>query len=220
MIEVLQNWQAVDEATLRLQRQGLPTHITVQKNWDQLLLYQALVAKSRQSQILDLGCGDCCTLDFLAALGFTNLCGIDLQINKQTASLPYQLYEGDMTQTSFSSQSYDFVVSISVIEHGVDLEAFFEEAHRLLKVGGPLFLTTDYWEEKIQVDASIKPFELSWKIFSQAEIQKAIALAEIHGFSLEQDVNIPACADRTVSWYNKHYTFIALGLKKDADERT
>lgn len=214
MIKVLQNWQEVGEATLGLQRKGLPTHITVQKNWDQFLLEHVLTTLDRQSWILDLGCGDCCTLDFLAALGFTNLHGIDLKIKKQASNLPYKLYEGDMTATPFPSQFYDFALSISVIEHGVDLEAFFKEAHRLLKAGGLLFITTDYWEEKIQVEEFIRPFGVSWKIFSKAEIQEALTLAKNCGFILEQNVNIPACADETVFWYNKNYTFIALAFRK------
>lgn len=213
MIKVLQKWQEVGEATLSLQSQRLPTHITVQKNWDQFLLYQALTTRDRQSWIIDLGCGDCCTLDFLAALGFTNLHGIDLEV-KQANNLPYELYEGDIIKTSFPSQSYDIAVSISVIEHGVDIAAFFQEAHRLLKAGGILFITTDYWEDKIQVDEFIRPFGLTWKIFSKLEIQETIALANNYGFALE-NVNIPTCVDTTVSWYNKNYTFIALSLRKE-----
>lgn len=213
MIKVLQNWQEVGAATLSLQRQGLPTHITVQKNWDQFLLKKALGNKNKQSWILDLGCGDCCTLDFLTAIGFTNLHGIDLNIKKDTANL-YQLYEGDITATPLSSHFYDFAVSISVIEHGVDITAFFKEAYRLIKDEGVLFITTDYWEEKIQVDESIKPFGLCWEIFSKPEIQELIAIANNNGFILEQNMSIPACTDETVFWYDKNYTFIALAFKK------
>ena len=213
MIKVLQKWQEVGEATLSLQSQRLPTHITVQKSWDQFLLYQALITKNRQSWIIDLGCGDCCTLDFLAALGFTNMHKIDLEIKNQANNLPYERYQGDIIKTSFPSQSYDFAISISVIEHGVDIEAFFQEAHRLLKVGGLLFITTDYWEDKIQVDEFVRPFGLCWKIFSKLEIPEIIVLANNYCFALE-NVNIPACADKTVSWYNNNYTFIALALRK------
>lgn len=214
MISVLQNWQEVDQATLELQTQGLPTHITVQKNWDQFLLYQLLMHRDRRSAILDLGCGDCCTLDFLAALGFTNLHGIDLQIKQSADNLPYTLYEGDMTHTAFSDEFYDCTVSVSVIEHGTDLDAFFKEAHRLLKPEGLLFVTTDYWADKIVIDDSIRPFGLTWSIFSEAEIQAAIAVANEHHFALKQNVKIPACAAETVSWYEKSYTFIALVFEK------
>lgn len=217
MIQVLQNWLEIGEATLSLQHRRLPTHLTVQKNWDQFLLEQQLLDTSEQAAILDLGCGDCCTLKFLAAAGFTNLSGIDLQLPPQSATLPYQLYQGNLMQTSFPENSFDRAVSISVIEHGVDLKAFFQEAYRILKPNGQLFVTTDYWEDKVEVDASIQPFGLTWQIYSKAQIQATIGLAEANGFELKANREIPSCADKTVTWYEKDYTFIALNFCKAGD---
>jgi len=72
--------------------------------------------------IVDLGCGECCALDFLAALGF-NLHGIDLKLepNKIAATA---LYQGNLIKTPFSSGECDVAISVSVIEHSVDLPAF------------------------------------------------------------------------------------------------
>lgn len=214
MIQVLQSWLEIGEATLSLQRRGLPTHLTVQKNWDQFLLSQQLLSTAKQSAILDLGCGDCCTLRFLAALGFTHLAGIDLHLPPQSSSLPYQLYQGNLLNTTFTEQSFDWAISVSVVEHGVNLEAFFQEAYRILKPNGTLFVTTDYWEEKVEVDASIQPYGLSWQIFSKAQIQDALTIAQSCGFDLKQEPNIPSCVDKTVTWYGKDYTFIAFALRK------
>lgn len=225
MIEVLSDWQTVQRATDKLQQRGLPTHLTPQKNWDQALLAQLLepfdspnggTASHRQIAILDLGCGDCCTLDFLAALGFSQLHGIDLHLKQAQTSHPYLLFEGDLTRTPFANESYDVLTSISVIEHGVDLNAFFAEADRLLKPGGILFVTTDYWETKIPIDPTIKPFGLSWQIFSKAEIQQAIDLAQQQGLALIQEAAFPACQESPVTWYDHHYTFIALAFRKPA----
>jgi SAM-dependent methyltransferase len=213
VIQVLPDWQAVEAATQQLENQRLPTHITIQKNWDQWLLQTALADQSKDSWLLDLGCGDCCTLDFLAALGFTKLHGIDLKIKPAQTNLPYQLFEGDLTQTSFPDEFYDAAISISVIEHGVDLTKFFQEAYRLLKPKGLLFVTTDYWEEKIAVEDTIQPFSLAWQIFSKAEIQTLIQIAVKQGFHL-QNSNIPACIDKPVSWHHKNYTFVALTFRK------
>lgn len=41
---------------------------------------------------------------------------------------------------------FDVLSCISVIEHVVDLRPFFRACHMLLKPGGLLFLTTDYWD--------------------------------------------------------------------------
>lgn len=218
MIRVLQHQQDVETATQALQAQGLPTHLTMEKNWDQWLLAQALTTCDRQAVILDLGCGDGCTLDFLAALGFQHLHGIDLQIKPALRDRPYQLHEGDLTATDFPDQSFDVAVSISVIEHGVDLNAFFQEAARLLRPNGLLFVTTDYWHHKVEVDLAIQPFGLTWSIFSAAEIQTAIAIAQSHKFKLASPTEIPICLETPVTWYNQHYTFIALELIKPTQE--
>jgi SAM-dependent methyltransferase len=214
MIQILQSWLDIGKATLSLQRRKLPTHITVQKNWDQVLLEQQLLNMPKHAAILDLGCGDCCTLRFLAALGFTNLSGIDLHLPPQAPALPYQLHQGDLMHTSFANQSFDVAISISVIEHGVDLKAFFHEAQRVLKPNGVLFVTTDYWEDETAVDSAIQPFGLPWQIFSKAQIHDAITIAQTCGFELKLDGKIPACVDKTVTWYDKDYTFIALTFRK------
>lgn len=212
MIQVLQNEQSVEATTEQLKSWGLPTHITVQKNWDQWLLHQMVDDRPKDVKLLDLGCGDCCTLDFLNALKFSDLQGIDLRINS-AAARPYQLHEGDMTQTAFPDAAFHVAVSISVIEHGVNLTKFFQEAYRLLKPAGQLFVTTDYWREKIPVENTIRPFDLPWQIFSKDEIQTVIALAAKQGFQLGNS-EIPECNETPVSWYGKDYTFIALTFKK------
>ena len=52
------------------------------------------------------------------------------------------------------------------------------------------------------------------KYFLKSKFRKLLAKAIIMAFALD-NVNIPACVDKTVSWYNKNYTFIALALRKN-----
>ena len=215
MIKILQSWQEIDAATRKIQHQGLPLHLDVHKNWDHLLLYDIISKIDLQSFIIDLGCGEYCTLNFLAALGFQNLCGIDLKL-EPNADAAYTVYQGDLNKTPFASSSCDVVISISVIEHGVELPAFFAEVSRLLKTDGLLFLTTDYWEEYLEIDSSIKPFGLKWKVFCKADIEQLIALAKENNLVLERDGGIPACSDQPIDWHNYNYTFIALLFRKGA----
>lgn len=216
MIKVLKNWQEIGEATLSLQRKGLPTHSDTRKNWDLSLLYETIASENRNSRIIDLGCSPGCTLVFLISLGFTNLYGIDFDLEfKGGSNFPANLYEGDLTDTTFESDFFDLAISISVIEHGVDMKDLFKEVNRILKKDGLLFLTTDYWEQKQDV-GEINPLGLPWKVFSEAEIQELIKTAKDYGFCLNDadDINIPSCSDRTVIWQGVEYTFIALIFKK------
>ena len=116
----------------------------------------------KNAHILDMGCGGSQVLRLLRERGFYNSIGIDLKISNYDRLMklyriardrksPYKLKTMDMTKTTFSDSYFDCIFTVSVIEHGVDLEAFLKESNRLLKVGGRLFITTDYWEPKIDV---------------------------------------------------------------------
>ncbi len=214
MIKVLKNWQEIGDATLSLQRKGLPTHSDTRKNWDLSLLYQTIASENRNSRIVDLGCSPGCTLVFLISLGFTNLYGIDFDLEFTGGKkFPANVYKGDLTDTTFESDFFDVAISISVIEHGVDLKDLFNEVNRILKNDGLLFLTTDYWAEKQDV-GKINPLGLPWKVFSEADIQELINIAQDYGFSLNEDINIPSCSEQTIIWQGIEYTFIALIFKK------
>ena len=227
MIKVLQNWDEIGEALLTLQKKGLPLYQTPQKNWDHNIVYELLSQKDRSINILDLGCGEGYTLKFLNALGFQNLHGIDLQINlklrlkqiyrmlrSKNCKKPFSLINGNFLKTPFKDKYFDYIYSISVIEHGVDIKLFLNEVHRILKPNGLFFLTTDYWREKIQTDKSLRLFGLPWTIFSQDEIELMIDTARNIGFDLFENSKIPPCSKKTVYWNSYEYTFIALLLKK------
>lgn len=217
MIKVLKNWQEIGEATLGLQRKGLPTHTDTRKNWDQFLVYETIASQDRNSCIIDLGCSPYCTLNFLAAMGFKNLYGIDLNIeDSEIENAPYRLYRGDITNTPFPSDFFDFAVSISVVEHGVDLRTFFKEVSRILKDKSRLFITTDYWKEKKSIAASIKPLGLPWKVFDKNDIEELIITAQDYGLAIEEDINIPPCSDKPIFWQGVEYTFIGLLFRKTA----
>jgi SAM-dependent methyltransferase len=223
MLRVLQNWQEIGEATLALQRQGLPTHATVNKNWDQYLLLNALEGIDRRGKIIDLGCGDGHTLKLLHAAGFKNIHGLDFKISRKVRlsqisrmwhqrhwNPPFRLYQGNITKTAFTASSFDFAFSLSVIEHGVDVNALFREANRILKPQAKLFLTTDYWDPEISCDNEVRAFGLPWKVFSRPDIESMIELAGRHSLTLAAESVIPPCVDKTVHWQNTDYTFIQL----------
>lgn len=113
----------------------------------------------RTARVLDLGCGGGFTLGYLHGLGFRDVTGIDLNIEGRlrsktwarrvrgrTLRAPWRVLKRDITQTGLPAASADVAVSVSVIEHGVPRRPFLAEAARVLRPGGLLFVTTDYWE--------------------------------------------------------------------------
>ena len=227
MIRVLQNWQEIGDSILTLQRAGLPAHHTAQKNWDHCLVYEMLAETSRDAMILDLGCGEGHTLSLLHSLGFKNVHGVDYGIGwrvrgrqlaamrrERTIKPPFYLHRGDITRTRFSDNSCDIAISISTIEHGVDLDQFLTEVHRILKPGGRLLITTDYWEDKIATNGSALAFGLPWHVFSRDEMKELLSIASTVGFKSLSNSLIPSCAQKPVRWQNADYTFIAIQLEK------
>jgi SAM-dependent methyltransferase len=224
LIKVLQDWRELGGCVLSLTRQGLSLHETVQKNWDHFLLWNMV---DRRSPIVDLGCGRGFTLRFLSALGFSELLGVDFRIEwalrarqlanmwrRRTLHPPYALRAGSILATRLPSAHYSMAVSISMIEHGVDLDAFLAEVSRLLKVHGRLFVTTDYWQEKIGTLGCNEAFGLPWRIFCSSEIPQLVESAGAHGLTLIERSDVPECSERTVCWENRDYTFIALAFEK------
>ncbi len=227
MINVLQGWQEIGEAILELQRHALPTHSTPQKNWDHFLLRNASAELPRDAAIVDLGCGDGYTLAFLHALGFKNLVGLDLGLGwrlrarqlvtmwrERTLERPYRLQVASMTAIPLASASIDLALSVSAIEHGVDLSAFLAESSRVLKPGGRLFVTTDYWETKLSTNPATRVYGLPWQVFDREQVSELVRTAERHALRLRIATPLPACSERPVTWQGVSYTFVALEFRK------
>jgi SAM-dependent methyltransferase len=228
MIRVLQSWDQVGEALLALQRQGLPTHESAQKNWDHWTLTECVKDLPKDAKILDLGCGSGFTLKLLAASGFKDLDGIDSQLTwrlwvaralwawrNKTLRAPYRLHRGDFTQMKYASNTYDLAFSVSVIEHGVRLAPFLEECHRVLKPNGTLLLTADFWHPKVPTDSTNHAFGRAWHIFSKDEIERLLFVANKVGFHLVEPGPIPIGARPMIHWQRKDYTAISMLLRKN-----
>jgi SAM-dependent methyltransferase len=209
-----------------MQREGLPLHETPQKNFDRFLPREIVIEMDKDAAIVDLGCGRAYALSFLHALGFSNFRGIDLALDRwararqalvmlceRTLRPLYRLTRGDLTRTSLPSASQDVALSISTIEHGVNVQRFLAEAVRLLRSGGLLFVTTDHWENKIDTDGA-QAFGLPWQIFSREQIIAPLNIARRFGLLPAESSEIPACEDKPVFWQGRRYTFVAMLFKK------
>lgn len=190
------------------------------------MLRGALSRLEPSAPIADLGCGHGFTLEFLRRLGFDNLLGIDLSISwrlrahealtmyrESRLKPPYRIVRGSISDSSIPASSISLAVSISTIEHGVDVERFLADTFRILKPGAQLFVTTDYWGDKIEVPDSIRAFGMPWRIFDRAQIGRLLDAAARIGFEPPHSP-IPDCSQAPVVWQGLAYTFIALLLTK------
>lgn len=112
-----------------------------------------------QGEILDFGCGDGvffdCLNQVLSSQGSKQVCltGVDLptsRIQQAERSNSYKdlvTYEGE--RLPFADESFDCLVSNSVLEHVELLSSTLKELNRVLKPGGLMVVTvmTKQWEE-------------------------------------------------------------------------
>lgn len=185
------------------------------KSWDVLRTLQFIeqhVGKS--APILDLGAYCSEVLCSLHKMSFSDLTGIDL--NPKLLRMPYnesiKYVTGDFAHTGFPDEAFAVVTAISVVEHGFCGAKLFGETSRILKPGGYLIGSTDYWPEKIDTQG-INVYGLDWKIFSRSELSNFVVEAGGHGLVPVGQLNFQA-SEPTVSWFKRQYTFAWFALQK------
>ena len=159
MQSLVENASARDE----LARAGLscwPGHVLPEspftvgdprKSWDVLATLRLLEAERLQNEtIVDFGAFASEILCCLHRAKFKRLVGIDS--NPAVKDMPFadaiEWRVGDMMATGLTAGSAGAVTSISAIEHGFDLDRLLAEVARLLRPGGLLIGSTDYWPER------------------------------------------------------------------------
>ena len=229
VIKILESTKQAEEATCWMREKKFSLHDTMQKNWDHYELISLVKEFPRSARVLDMGSSQGFTLKVLHALGFENISGIDYELPPQrrlerlkslfrkTFSPHSVIQAGDLCNTGITSGSLDFITCISVIEHGVDIEAFCKEACRLLRPQGQMWVTFDYWEPACDnSNEEITIFGLPWTIFDRKQVEQMIQTANKYGLELKDaTASIPICYDKTLDYYGKQYTFMGIALKKN-----
>jgi SAM-dependent methyltransferase len=221
MNAALQTRAEVEDFCARSERLNIATHPDRPKNWDNLKAH--LFAREHftpDARILDAGADREPTSVFLPGLrdaGYQNLFGMNLIYAKDRERHRDITYiRGDVTHTPFEDNYFDLITCLSVIEHGVNLRGYFQEAHRILKPGGVLITSTDYWPAKIVNDRGVEVFGVPVQILSHEEIIASLQLAR--RFRLEPVSPFdPSVHEKTISWAGFDYTFVLLTLTKRSE---
>lgn len=189
----------------------------VVKSWDVAETLEFIHAHlPREAKILDLGAYCSEVPVSLALMGYKKVSGIDL--NPDVKKMPYAdkvaYTVSDFMKMPFSSDSFDLVTAISVIEHGYDPERLFAELGRIIRPGGYFIASFDYWPEKIDTK-NTRFFDLTWLIFSKGDVSLLLDVAKLHGFSLFGEAHYEA-GDPLINCVGFDYTFGWLVLRKAA----
>jgi SAM-dependent methyltransferase len=215
VLQDAEQWRvAVDEA----RRRRLPLHRDLPKNWDTLGAASTVLAHvGPDARVLDAGAARYSTLlVWLYLYGVRDLVGINLEFRRTVRHGGVRFEPGDATATRFDTGSFDAVTCLSVIEHGVPVAAFLAECARILRTGGVLVISTDYAEEPPDTSGKVA-YGTPVHVFSPAEIDELIKLADNAGFDLDGSFQ-PAHVETPVHWkrHDLRYTFVRLTFVRRA----
>jgi SAM-dependent methyltransferase len=213
---VLKSEQEICDSLAQVERLGLPPMAERAKNWDSLAaLSLILKTTDRRAGIFDAG-GEAYSmiLPWLALYGYNNLTAGNLVFGTAIRRGPITYEYADITKTKYADETFDAITCLSVIEHGVDLRAYFKEMGRILRGGGTLITSTDYYDVATDTRGQTA-YGVPIHIFTRGEILYALDLARQHGFSLISPIDLD-CSERAVHWkkYDLRYTFVILSLRK------
>ena len=218
MNTTLRSAKQVEQAYAEVRACGLPPHPDRPKNWDALSTLDLILRRTdRQAAVLEVGAAlYSVTLPWLYLFGYRNLRGIDLVFDKPVRRGPIRYEHGDLTTTHFAGGSFDIIVSLSVIEHGVSPEKYFREMSRLLKPAGMLITSTDYWPNPIDTQGRTA-YGVPITIFTRSDVEALLATARNYGLRPTGTIDLE-CDERCVTWdpFDLHYTFTCFALEKRA----
>jgi SAM-dependent methyltransferase len=215
---ILQNSSEWQEAAGNAKRLHLPLHRSPEKNWDHIAAVDAIVGSlPKTARILDAGAEFYSNvLPALFIYGYHDLYGINLSFTHPARRGPIRYLPGDITRTEFPDCFFDAVTCMSVIEHGVPLDAYFREMFRVLKPGGILITSTDYYPDPIDTTGKTA-HGATIRIFSKRDAEEIFALAKTCGFQPTAEIDLD-CRCRAVRWdlYELEFTFLIFTLRKPA----
>ena len=152
---------------------GLPPHPERTKNWDLLIALGLILERTTtRGAVLEMGSTQYSKLlPWLYLYGYRSLVGIDLVYDAPIVADPIVYRPMDLTRTTFADASFDAIACLSVIEHGVDLATFARESARLLRPGGILVASTDYWHEPVETGGQ-EAYGVPIRILTPADIDR------------------------------------------------
>jgi SAM-dependent methyltransferase len=217
---VLRAREEVVDAQAKVKQLGLPPLGMPEKYWDALAAIQVVLNTTTPGdRILDAGAERWSpVLPWLARYGYRHLLGCNLVFGEPEKVGPIVYEHADITRTHYRSAQFAAVTCMSVLEHGVDTRWFFTEMNRIIRPGGHLVLSTDYWETPIDLDG-VRLFDLPLRIFTPAQITDLIAEAENAGFELLAPIDL-TCRERVVEFDGRGYTFLVLSFRCTAQGKS
>ncbi len=213
-----------DAATQVVTRLGFPSHHDPQKNWDTFkAIAYVRTLKDRFDRfvpVLDAGSGARMVAPrWLRQLNYKHVYACDVQGAQKDVYKPLAIKFSvqDLTRTTYEDAFFQAVTCISVIEHNIPFEAFAEEMARVLKPGGLLLVSTDYWSEPIDCTGIFPygPDAGQMRIIDPKALESFADICTGLGLELCEPLQFDT-TDKAVRWerVDRDYTFAFAAFRK------
>ena len=195
-------------------RSGLPLHADAPKNWDNLLaVYHATMTADSNLPVMDVAATlESAFLPSLSMMGYQKLVSINLDEPNPRIADGIEYRQGDCAGTNFPDGHFGFIACLSVVEHGVDIAKFLAESSRILRKGGHLMVSTDYWHDAVDTHGQMA-FGSPVKVFTAQDMNDMVTMAQTNGLEIRSPLRLQ-CNDKVVSWIGMEYTFINVLFEK------
>lgn len=176
----------INLSTANLKSQGLTSHPIQCKDWELWLITSRL----RGNDLLDMGADGSFILHNAIQLGSSGRkVGIDLaEVTGTNKADGAEYVVGDLMATPFPDNSFDMITCQSVIEHSVNFEKFAAECSRLLRHGGELFVSFDFWDPKPDTSKT-KLYSLDWNILDKQDVLNLVLAMDRVGLSITSEID-------------------------------
>jgi SAM-dependent methyltransferase len=218
-LDTSRGWRrAIYALRWRLRFRSTPEPVAVNKSWDVWTTYQTILTHMprRTARVFEMGSYNSEISTVLWCARYHNIRACDFNPLGRASRWYGNRIEfrcEDFYAPDLPSASVDVMTALSVIEHGFHQEKLISIASRLLKPGGLFLFTTDYREEGVIVPETLRPFGLSYRVFSRSDIEALVHAASAAGLEL---IVSPEWAPSTypIEWEGFQITFLFVGLQK------
>lgn len=186
MNEFLKTKDQIDQATKWLIGNGYQSHPISCKDYELAEMTKYL----EDGDIIDLGANGSFVLHNAIIKNIKGRkVGVDLsEVAGFNKAEGVEYYQQDLMNTSFEDNSFDTIFCASVIEHQVDIKRFSKECSRLLRSGGTLFLSFDYYNPKPDTSKT-KLYSLDWNILDEKDVLSLIHEMELAGLTVGSEID-------------------------------
>lgn len=177
-----------------------------------------------EQRILDAGSGASIFPVYLASQGH-RVSAVDVGVERRLGAghgVRVEYVAGDLTALPFEDAAFDVAFCISVIEHLPEarIDLAMSELQRVLRAGGRLVLTTDYYHDagaEIWYEGPDRSFRVDWGVFDEPRLRRFIL--EVPGFHVDGAIDLEVDWEQTVRtmrrFHGYPYTSVGVALVKE-----